>query len=231
MLTRLRGFVVCLILAVPSTLAAAGDTVQQILARMDKAANEFKTMTAQVTHVDHTDVLNDDSTESGTVTMKKVQAGEVQERVDFTVPDHKTVTFEKRRVQEYLPKINTLQIFDLDKHGEQLDRFLMIGFGTSGTELAKDWDVSVLGTENIKGQSAIRLQLSPKVPEFRQYVQKIELWIPAEGDPYPLREKIFQPSRDYRLVTYTDLKINPPLDHDALQLKLPPGVKTEHPGQ
>jgi outer membrane lipoprotein-sorting protein len=229
--TRLRGFVVCLILTVPSTLAAAGDTVQQILARMDKAASDFKAMTAQVTHVDHTDVLNDDTTESGTVTMKKVQPGEVQERVDFTVPDHKTVTFEKRRVQEYLPKINTLQVFDLDKHGEQLDRFLMIGFGTSGTELAKDWDVTVLGTENMKGQSAIRLQLNPKAAEFRQYVQKIELWIPAEGDPYPLREKIFEPSRDYRLVTYSDLKINPPLQPDALQLKLPPGVKTEHPGQ
>ena len=229
--TRLRGFVVCLILAGPPTLAAAGDTVQQILARMDKAASEFKAMTAQVTHVDHTDVLNEDSTESGTVTMKKVQPGEVLERVDFTVPDRKTITFEKRHVQEYLPKINTVQVFDLDKHGEQLDRFLMIGFGISGIELAKDWDVAVLGTENIHGQSAIRLQLNPKAAEFRQYVQKIELWIPAEGDPYPLREKIFEPSRDYRLVTYSDLKINPPLAPDALQLKTPPGVKTEHPGQ
>jgi outer membrane lipoprotein-sorting protein len=228
---RLRGFVVCLILAAPATLAAAGDRVQQVLTRMDKAASDFKAMTAQVTHVDHTDVLNDDTTESGAVTMKKVQPGEVQGRVDFTVPDRKTITFEKRRIQEYLPKINTLQVFDLDKHGEQLDRFLMIGFGTSGTELAKDYDVTVLGTENIKGQSAIHLQLNPKGAEARHYVQKIELWVPEQGDPYPLREKIFQPSGDYRLVTYNDLKINPPLQPDALQLKLPPGVKTEHPGQ
>jgi outer membrane lipoprotein-sorting protein len=228
---RLRGFVVCLILASPATLAAAGNTVQQVLTRMDKAASDFKAMTAQVTHVDHTDVLNDDTTESGAVTMKKVQPGEVQGRVDFTVPDRKTITFEKRRIQEYLPKINTLQVFDLDKHGEQLDRFLMIGFGTSGTELAKDYDVTVLGTENLKGQSAIHLQLNPKGAEARHYVQKIELWVPEQGDPYPLREKIFQPSGDYRLVTYNDLKINPPLQPDALQLKLPPGVKTEHPGQ
>src|ERR1700677_4568119 len=229
--TRLRGFVLCLILAGPPTLAAAGDTVQQILARMDKAASEFKAMTAQVTHVDHTDVLNDDTTESGTVTMRKVQPGEMQGRVDFTVPDRKTITFEKRRIQEYLPKINTLQVFDLDKHGEQLDRFLMIGFGTSGTELAKDYDVTVLGTETIKGQSAIRLQLNPRAAEARQYVQKIELWIPEQGDPYPLREKIFEPSRDYRLVTYDGLNINPALQPDALQLKPPPGVKIEHPGQ
>jgi outer membrane lipoprotein-sorting protein len=229
--TQRWGFIVCLFLAGAATLAAAGDTVQQILARMDKAASDFKAMTAQVTHVDHTDVLNDDTIESGAVTMKKVQPGEVQGRVDFTVPDRKTITFEKRRIQEYLPKINTLQVFDLDKHGEQLDRFLMIGFGTSGIELAKDYDVAVLGTENIKGQSALHLQLNPKAAEARQYVEKIELWIPEQGDPYPLREKIFEPSHDYRLVTYNDLKINPPLQPDALQLKLPPGVKIEHPGQ
>src|ERR1700733_862389 len=231
MQTRLRGFVVCLILAALAAIPAAADSPQQVLARMDKAASEFKSMTSQVTYVTHTDVLNDDSTETGTVTMRKVQPGEVQGKVEFTAPDRKTVTIEKRRVQEYFPKINTLQVFDLDKHGEQLDKFFMIGFGTSGMELAKDYDVSVLGTESINGQSAIHLQLIPKVPEARQYVQKLELWIPEQGDPYPLQEKIFEPSGDYRLVTYSGTNINPPLQPDALQLKLPPGVKTEHPGQ
>jgi outer membrane lipoprotein-sorting protein len=210
---------------------AADENLQNVLSRIDKAANEFKSMTAQVTYVTHTDVLNDDSTESGTVTMKKIQPDEVQGKVDFTAPDRKTVTIEKRRVEEYFPKINTLQVFDLDKHGEQLDKFFMIGFGTSGTELAKDYDVTVLGTENVNGQLAIHLQLKPKAPEARQYIQRLELWIPEQGDPYPLREKILEPSRDYRLVTYSDLKINPPLQPDALQLKLPPGVKTEHPGR
>jgi outer membrane lipoprotein-sorting protein len=229
MRTRLRGFVVCLLLAGPA--AMAGDDLQQVLARMDKAANDFKSMTAHVTYVTHTDVLNDNSTETGSVTMRKVQPGEVQGLVEFTEPDHKTITFEKRRIQEYLPKIKTLQVFDLTKHGEQLDKFLMIGFGTSGMELAKDYNVSVLGTENGKGPTAIRLQLLPKAAEARQYVVKLELLIPEQGDPYPLQEKIFQPSGDFRLTTYSDLKINPVLQPDALQLKLPPDVKIDHPGQ
>ena len=98
MQTRLRGFVVCLFLAAPAAMAAADNDVQQVLARMDKAASEFKSMTAQVTYVTHTDVLNEDDRESGTVTMKKVQPGEVQGRVDFTVPDSKIITFEKAKV-------------------------------------------------------------------------------------------------------------------------------------
>jgi len=218
-------------LAGPATLAAAGDNTREILSRMDKAASEFKSMTAQVTHVTHTDVLNDNSTESGTVIMKKVAPGEVQGRVDFTVPDVKTYTIEKRRVQEYFPKINTLQIFDLDKHGEQLDKFFLIGFGTSGTELATNYYVTTLASEQIHGQAAIRLQLIPKSAETKHYVQKLELWIPEQGDPYPLREKISEPSGDYILVTYSGLKINPPLDPDALRLKPPAGVKTEYPGK
>jgi outer membrane lipoprotein-sorting protein len=223
MQTRLRELVVCLILAGPATVADADDNLPQVLARMDKAANEFKSMTAQVTQVTHVDVLSDNTTAIGAVTMKKVQPDEVQGRVDFTTPDRKTVTVEKRRVQEYLPKINTLRIYDLDKHGPQLDRFFGIGFGTSGIELAANYDVTILGPQH--------LQLIPKSGEVKHYIVKVELWIPEQGDPYPLREKITEPSGDYILVTYSDLKINPPLKPDALQLNLPAGVKTEYPGK
>jgi outer membrane lipoprotein-sorting protein len=231
MKTPLRGFVVCLVLAGPAVLRASDDNLQQVLARMDKAASDFKSMTAHVTYVTHTDVLNENDTETGTVTLRIVQPGEVQVKVEFTAPDPKIVTIEKRRVQEYFPKINTLQVFDLTKHGPQLDKFLMTGFGISGTELAKDYDVSVLGAENRNGQPVVHLQLIPKVAEARQYVKKLDLWIPAQGDPYPSQEKILEPSDDYRLVTYSQLKINPPLQTDALELKLPPGVKIERPGQ
>lgn len=231
MQTLLRGLVVCLMLAGLASASASADPLQQVLTRMDKAANEFKSMTAHVTYVTHTDVLNEDDTETGTMTMKKVQAGEVQGLVDFTSPDRKTITFEKRRIQEYLPKLKTVQVFDLAQHGEQLDKFIMMGFGTSGSELAKDYDVSVLGTEDWQRQPAIHLQLIPKTADVKQYVQKIELWIPQQGDPYPLHEKILEPSNDYRLVTYSDQKINPPLSADALKLKLPPGVQTVYPGK
>jgi outer membrane lipoprotein-sorting protein len=232
MKTRLPDLLVCLLLAAVLVVPAiAEENLQDVLSRMDKAAAGFRAMTSNVTYLTHTDVLNDNATETGFVTMKKVHAGEVQGKVEFTSPDRKTVTIEKRRVQEYLPKINTLQIFDLNKHGAMLDLFFMIGFGTSGTELAMNFDVTVLGTDTLNGQTAIHLQLLPKSDEVKQYIQKVELWIPAQGDPYPLREKTLEPSGDYHLVTYSNLKINPPLSADALQLKTPPGVKIEHPGK
>jgi outer membrane lipoprotein-sorting protein len=233
---RLPTVAVFIVLAtVAYAVAAPADTkesLQTVVARMDKAANDFKAMTAHVTYVTHTDVLNEDNTETGTVSMKKVQAGEVQGLVNFASPDQYTVKFEKRLVQVYRPKIKQLEKYDLDKYSEQVDRFLMIGFGFSGTELAKDYDMAVIGSEQGRaGKGTIRLQLLPKSSDVRQYVKSIELWIPEQGDPYPESEKILLNSGDYKVITYSDLSINPALKSDALQLKTPPGVKTVFPGK
>ena len=232
---HVRAFAVCTFLAAAfATAGFADDSLKETVSRMNRAANEFKSMTAHVTYVTHTEVLNEDNTEAGNMIMKKVQPGQVQVRIDFTAPDVKTVIVDMRRFRVYYPKIKTLQVYDLAKHGEQFDQFVMIGFGTSGTELAKDYDMKVLGTEPLKSQEgmpAIRLELTPKRSETRQYVKTMVLWIPEQGDPYPLQERITEPSGDYRLATFSGLKINPPLAPDAMQLKLPPGVKTEYPGK
>jgi len=223
--------VLCLVTILRPALADSPQPLQQIIARMDKAAAGFKAMKAHVTYVTHTDVLNEDNTETGTVIMKKIRVGEVQGLVDFVTPDKKTTTFEKRRVQIYFPKIKTLQIFELDKYGEQVDKFIMLGFGTSGKELADDYDMTVVGNETVNGTATTRLQLVPKASNVRQYVTKVELWIPDQGEPYPLRERISQPSKDYRIATYTELEINPSIKADDLQPKLPAGVKKEYPGK
>jgi outer membrane lipoprotein-sorting protein len=228
----LRSFTVFLAL-IPLCAAPqpSKEALQQVLTRLDKAANNFNAMKANVSYLTHTDVLNEDSTETGTVVMKKVQPGEVQGLVQFVTPDAWTLFFEKRSLQRYYPKIKTVQIWDLGTQGEQLDKFLMIGFGTSGLELARDYHMTVIGTENLKGQPAVQLELIPKSSQAREYMKKMLLWIPETGDPYPLQEKILQSSGDYRLVTYSDLIINPPLKANALELKLPPGVKKEYPGK
>lgn len=206
----------------------------ELLQRLDNAASHFLSMSATVTYLTHTDVIDENTTETGELLMKKVAPGEAQGLINFTAPNQRSVTFEKRNVRIYYPKIKTLQVYDLEEHGEQLDKFLMIGFGTSGTELAKDYTMTVLETEAVKGMpgvQAIHIELIPKSGEARKYVKKLELWIPEHGDPYPSREKITEPSGDSRTMTYSNLKINPTLQPDALKLNLPAGVKTEHPGK
>lgn len=221
----------CALVAAASTWAAAPDNgLQDLLGRMDQAASSFQSMSAQVKYVTHTAVLNDNSEEAGTVLMKKLRPGLMQGLTDFTSPDRRTVSIEQRKIQVYYPKIKTVQVFDLGKHGEQLDQFLMMGFGTSGTELARDYAMKVVGSDTVMGQKTTKVELVPKTSEAREYIQKVELWIPDRPNPpYPSQEKIYEKSGDFRLVNYSDMKINQPLKADALKLKLPAGVKTEYP--
>lgn len=219
-------FVVCLGLQA----AISQSSLQDLMARMDRASASFHAMRGNVNYLTHTAVIDDDTKESGTVLMTRTAPNAVQGRIDFVLPDPRIVTFEQRKAQVYYPKIKTLQVYDLGDKGEQLDKFLMIGFGTSGSELAKEYGMRVLASEPIKGQAAIKLELLPKSPEVRNIVTKIEMWIPESGDPYPVQEKIYEKSPgDFRLINYSDVKINPPLKPDAMKLKLPSGVKTVTP--
>ncbi len=198
---------------------------------MDQSASSFKGMTSAFSWVTHTDVIDDDAKESGTVVMRRAAPAEVEGRIDFLQPDKRTVVFEKRRARMYTPKINTIQIYDLGDKGEQIDRFVMLGFGTSGTELAHDYVVRVLGAEEVQGQRCTKVELLPKMQEVKNLVSKIDLWLPeGPAEPYPVQEKIYDKSpRDFRIATYTNLKINPRISADALKLKTPAGVKTIYP--
>lgn len=194
---------------------------------MDQAAASFRSMTADIQRTTHTAVLNEDDTDSGRAVMKRAGGTQIQGLVEFVKPDHKFYAFENRKLQIYTPNDNTVQVYDLGKHGEQLDRFLSIGFGTSGKDIARDYQVTVAGTATIGGQSTTRLELIPKVEEAKKYVTKMELWLTS--DAYPAQEKLYEPSGDYVLWNYTNVKINPALPADALQLKVAPGAKYEHP--
>ena len=215
-------------LTVPFLLFLSPPSTQSVLARIDRAAASFRGMTASVRHVTHTAVIDDNSTETGTVKMRKLKPGEVEGLIDFTSPDRKIYLFTGRKAQIYTPASKTVQVYDLGKHGEQLDQFLMIGFGTAEAELERDYDISVLSQEKVEGQGTTLLQLIPHSKEALNYVKRMELWI-SDATGYPVQEKLHQPSGDSLLVVYDDVKINPPLTAADMKLDLPKDVNFLYP--
>ncbi len=217
--------------AAPSPANDAGSVppLADVLKRLDRTASQFRTMSAKALRVNHTQVLNEDDPESGTVYMKKTGSS-VQGLMDTTSPDAKTSVFSGREVQVYYPKMKQVDIYDTGKNGEQLEQFLTLGFGTSAADLQKTYDIKVLPTENINGEKAIHLQLIPKSEDARKMISKVELWI-GEHD-YPIQEKIYEPSGNYHLVSYSGVQINSPSFKDQdVQLKLPSTAKKNYPGK
>ncbi|HYP08916.1 MAG TPA: hypothetical protein VER03_21980 [Bryobacteraceae bacterium] len=169
-------------------------------------------------------MIDDKSTEVGQIALKKAGTRDLQVLINFTKPDARVVAFRGRKAEIMYPKLKTVQEIDLGKRTELVDQFLLVGFGTSGQELQSNYSVTYGGEETIAGQKAHKLLLTPR----REKLQAMELWI-ADAGGYPVQQKYVQPSGDYHLFTYQDVKVNPQLGEEAFKMVVPKGYKREFP--
>ncbi len=201
-------------------------TMDEVLDRMDHASAQFRGVKGNIRQLSHTDIVNEDDVETGTILLKRPKPHDIRMLIDLTKPDAKTVALQDKSLSIYLPKIATVQNYDLGKNKGLLEQFLLLGFGASRAELAASYDLQWLGEDTLNGEKTGHLQLTPKSKEVAQRVRKIELWL-KEDTGYPAQHKLYLPGNDYWLVTFSNLTINPDLPDAALKLKLPKGVKTE----
>jgi outer membrane lipoprotein-sorting protein len=223
---HVRAALLCLGIFAVASIPAAAQTAAAVLTRLDSTSAGFKSATAHIERITHTAIINESLTEIGSLRLLR-NKGAVQLYLEFTKPDAKTYAFRDRKAEVYFPKIQTVQEYDVGKQKGLVEQFILLGFGTSGKDLAKSYDVKFIAEETLGTQKASRLELSPKSSKTREYFTKVELWINAEGRT--LRQKFYQPSGDTTAVTYTNLVWNPPLTPGDLSLKLPAGVKREYP--
>ncbi len=217
-----------LVLLCALSAAALGESLPELQARIDQSAATFRGMTAKLRRISYTAVIKDTSEEQGAISMKATKPKEMQVRVDFTSPDVKSWAFRGRKAELFIPKINTVQEYDLGKHGKLLDQFLLLGFGSTVKDLQKSYTLKLLAEESLAGQKTSKLELIPKSEEARAHLQKVEIWFPLTAGN-PIQQKFYLGSGDYMLVTYQDTKIDPNLPDAAVRLALPANVKREYP--
>jgi outer membrane lipoprotein-sorting protein len=215
------------IACVATSSSARAETLDAVLARMDRAAAAFQDMTANLTQINRVEVINETEKLEAQVKLRRTKAG-LLGRVDFEGTNRRVVSVEHRKVRVFYPKSNLVELYDVGKYGSQLDHFLLLGFGTSGKELLKNYKVRLVGTENIGGRATTRLELIPKSKQALEIFKQADLWY-AQDAGYAIQEKIHKNEQDYTLITYSDVKLNPGLTDKDLELVLPPGVKQVAP--
>lgn len=215
----------CLLLAICASVRATSTEV--VLGKLDQAAPKFTGMTADLNRVSYTKVLDDKATEKGAVRLRKA-GRELHVFIEFATPDPKIVAVRGRKAEMYLPKLKTVQEYDLGKQSDLVDQFLLVGFGTTGRELQANYSIKYAGEETVAGQKAWKLELLPQSAKLKEKLRRLEIWI-AENGAYPVQQMFLQPSGDYYLFTYSNVKLNPALTDEDLKLKLPKGVKREFP--
>jgi outer membrane lipoprotein-sorting protein len=196
--------------------ASAG--LERVLAQMDAAARTFKTTQANLVSDQYDKVINETETQKGRIYFRR-EGGEIQMAADFAEPDKKYVIYSGGKVQMYQPKIDQVNEYNVSSNNRgDIESYLVLGFGGSGHDLLKSYDVKYLGPETVIGVAAEKLELSPKSVRFRNNIERILLWIdPARG--ISVQQQLFEPGGNYRLAKYSEIQINQKLPEDVFKLK------------
>jgi outer membrane lipoprotein-sorting protein len=190
---------------------------ERVLAEMDTAAKGFRSAEASFVWDQYQKVIDETDTQKGKIYFRR-QDGETQMAADIAEPDKKYILYSGGKVQVYQPKIDQVTEYNPGKNRSDLESFLVLGFGGSGHDLLKSYEVKSLGTETVKGIQAAKLELIPKSPRLRNNIARILLWIdPARG--VSVQQQFFEPSGDYRLAKYSDIQVNQKLPDNTFKLK------------
>jgi outer membrane lipoprotein-sorting protein len=196
----------------------------EIFSRLDQSARSFVGATAAIRVTTHTGIINEDQIQVGTVAVKRNSISEMQFLINFTGEDAQGIALRGRTLQIYFPKLNTVRVYDTGKYKDLVQKLILLGFGMPGRELAANYEVSNLGAEQVQSQDSIHLQLTPKAPDVLKQLSRVDLWISLKTN-CPVQQKFYMPGGDYRLATYSEVKINPPVPPSALDF--PKGAKRE----
>lgn len=217
-------FFLCMTVAVSGAQTPAGPTLSGVLHQLDEQAQTFHGLTADVDRTKVTVVVNDKSTESGQLT---VHGDDM--RIDIKTPDPRTILRRGDKLYIYNPKLQRVEEYDLGKHRELVDQFLLLGFGTTGKSLEKAYETKLAGREIIDGKQTALLELIPKSKEVLNQIAKIYIWL-DETNWLPVQQEFFEAgTQDYFIIHYKNAVKNPKIRDDVFKAHWPHETVKVHP--
>ena len=223
------GLVVARVLIPSATAQIVGESpeLEHVIAQMDVAAKNFRALEANVVWDQYQKVIDEKETETGKIYFRR-EGGEIQMAADFAEPDRKYVIYSGGKVQVYQPKIDQVNEYNPGKNRADVESFLVLGFGGSGSDLFKSYGVRLVTREKVGGVATDELELIPKSDHFRNNISRILLWIdPVRG--ISVQQQFFEPSGDYRLAKYSEIQIREKLPEDVFRLKTTKKTKIVSP--
>lgn len=181
-----------------------------VLHEMDQASAKFKSAEADFRWDIYERVVKETTTQNGTIYFLK-NGSTLQMGAKINPPSAKIIEYKKGKLQLFDPGSDHLTLLSAGNNQAQYESFLTLGFGGSGADLAKAWDITDLGTEPINDGSKMvtttKLNLISKDPNVRNMFTHILIWVdPARG--ISLKQQFFTPSEDQRTTYFTNIRYN-----------------------
>lgn len=198
-----------------------------ILAEMNKAAAGFKTAQADFEWDQYERVVEEHDIQKGRIYFRRTKAG-IDAAIKITSPDTKQVLFKDGKLKLYQPKIDQVTEYTASANRAEVESFMSLGFGASGKDLAGNFEIKLDGWETVDGVKTAKLDLTPKEAKVRSSLSRVLLWMDPVQD-ISLQQQFFEPSGDYRLTHYTNIRLNRRISDDVFRLNTTSRTKVVRP--
>jgi outer membrane lipoprotein-sorting protein len=192
-------------------------TLESVLKKMDSAAASFRSAQADFQWDEYQKVVDETDTQKGTVYYRRV-GNDIEMMAEIKQPEPKFVLYKDGKLQVYQPKIEQVMVFSAGAKHNEMESYLVLGFGGSGEDLIKTYDVTYLGEERVDNIDTAKLQLIPKSEKVRNYFSKAILWIDLSRG-ISVQQQFFEPQGDHRLAKYSAIRVPAKIGNEVFQLK------------
>jgi outer membrane lipoprotein-sorting protein len=201
-------------------------TLESVLKKMDDSAARFRSAQASLEWDSYQKVIDEiDQVETGTIYYRrngkdiemKVDIKELGGSLKALKPAPKYVLLSEGKIRVYEPKRDQVTVYDPGKNRAEFESYAVLGFGGSGQDLLKSFDVKYAGEQTVNSVSAAWLQLVPKSQKVRNTYKRIDLWIDLDKG-VSVQQQFFTPENDYRLCKYSNVHVNEKIPDGAFKL-------------
>jgi outer membrane lipoprotein-sorting protein len=204
------------VFAAPQGKPADFGSLDAVLKKMDTAAASFRNTQADFEWDSYEKVIDEvDEIQTGTIYFRR-NGKDLEMMADVKTAgsdatklkqEPKYVLYSNGKISVYQPKPDQVTVYDLGKNRVDLESYVVLGFGGSGQDLVKAFDVTYLGPQTVNGVATAELQLIPKSDKVKNTYNKILLWIDLDKG-ISVQQQFFSPQGDYRLTKYSSIQLN-----------------------
>ncbi len=203
----------------PAPQPAPASGLPATLAKLDAASTKFKSAQADFHKDDFLFAFKDHTPSAGRVYIIR-SGSSVEAGFLISGKSGRIATYKGGVLKDYTPgPANCYNKIDSSQNKGKTESFLTLGFGGSGTELAKNWTITDLGPETVEGVKTEKLDLVSKDPGVRQNFSKVTLWMDLDRDVSIKQQFFAAATGDINTATYTNIHLNSKVDTKPFEIK------------
>jgi outer membrane lipoprotein-sorting protein len=192
----------------PARPASTSDLFDEIYRRGAPVEKTLQAVSASFIETSTSTLLKAPQVARGTLVGRRPN----QVRLEYASPDARTVVVNGPRMALDWPARHLKETRDIGGTMRRAERFFVM---SSPAELRKHFDIAAIDAPDRSG--SWRVTFTPKRSQMREGVSRVHLWIDRTSLVLHAL-KMEYPGGDTRLMEFSDVRINPPVDANAFAI-------------